>query len=119
MSETVSRHSLMPRDTDEDTEPDRPAAANLSTSRDHHCTAHTGTEAFVPYNTLKKPKVISLASRQKITPAQLATVTKVIIEEFAEMLTTLQNHMLQLTEPDTLYLTTQLHLAGKIGNHQN
>lgn len=41
----------------------------------------TGTTAFIPFNILQSPKLVSLATRMKITPAEQATYTKAVIEE--------------------------------------
>jgi len=47
----------------------------------HRRDTRTGTPAFVPHNILKSPKVVSLATRMKLTPAQQAAFPPAIIEE--------------------------------------
>ena len=47
----------------------------------HHRETRTGTAAFVPHDILKSPKVVSLATRMKLSPAQQAAFTQAIIEE--------------------------------------
>jgi len=47
----------------------------------HRRETRTGTAAFIPHDILKSPKVVSLATRMKISPAQQAAFTKAIIEE--------------------------------------
>ena len=41
----------------------------------------TGTEALVPPDILKRPKLVSLAARMNLTPAQQASFIKSIVEE--------------------------------------
>ena len=49
--------------------------------RSHHRTARTGTTAFIPHDILRRPLLVSLAARIKMTPAQQAAFTSVIITE--------------------------------------
>ena len=49
--------------------------------RVHRRTTRPGTAAFFPHNILRSPKLVSLATRLKMTPTQQATFTKAIIEE--------------------------------------
>ena len=48
-----------------------------------HVRVKTGTTAFIPHDILKLPKLVSLASRMKISPVQQAAFTEAIIEEAA------------------------------------
>ena len=41
----------------------------------------SGTDAFIPHDILKSPRLVSLAARIKMTPAQQAASTKTFIEE--------------------------------------
>ena len=52
--------------------------ANL---RSHKRTARTGTPAFIPHDIIKRPKLVALATRLKMTPAQQATYTEALIAE--------------------------------------
>lgn len=67
-----------------DTEYDPPIAGPSTSSggtRSHHRTARTGTKAFIPHDILKRPSLVSLATRLKMTPAQQAIYTKAVIVE--------------------------------------
>ena len=47
----------------------------------HKRVKKVGTEAFIPHDIMKSPKLVSLATRMKMTPAQQSAFTKAIIEE--------------------------------------
>ena len=47
----------------------------------HRRETRTGTAAFIPHDILKSPKVVSLATRMKLSPAQQAAFTQAIIQE--------------------------------------
>lgn len=49
--------------------------------KSHHRTARPGTSAFVPHDILKSPKLVSLATRIKLSPTEQAAYTKAIIQE--------------------------------------
>lgn len=57
------------------------STAHAHNTRSHHRTIRTGTYAFIPHDIIKRPDVISLATRLKMTPAQQALYTKVLIAE--------------------------------------
>lgn len=40
-----------------------------------------GTHAFIPHDIIKRPKLIALATRLRMTPAQQAAYSKALIEE--------------------------------------
>ena len=52
-----------------------------ASSVSHARTVFTGTHAFFPHDILKQPKVVSLATRLKLTPSQQAAFTETLIEE--------------------------------------
>ena len=41
----------------------------------------TVTEAFIPHNIMQSPKLVSLATRMKLTPSQHAAFTKAFVQE--------------------------------------
>ena len=43
--------------------------------------ARTGTTAFIPHDIIKRPKLVALATRLKMTPVQQAAYTKALISE--------------------------------------
>jgi len=47
----------------------------------HHRAARPGTAAFIPHDILKSPKLVSLATRMKLSPAEQAAYTQAIVEE--------------------------------------
>ena len=49
----------------------------------HHRVTHLGTIAFSPHDILKNPKLVSLATRIKLSPAEQAAYTQSIIEASA------------------------------------
>jgi hypothetical protein len=51
------------------------------TPRSHHRINRTGTSAFVPYDIIKRPRLVALATRLKMTPAQQAVYTEAVISE--------------------------------------
>lgn len=55
-------------------------STSTSTPRSHH-RKRSGTSAFIPHNILQSPKLVSLATRIKMTPAQQAMFTTGLIEE--------------------------------------
>ncbi|KAG0716500.1 hypothetical protein GWK47_009569 [Chionoecetes opilio] len=57
------------------------ATTDLSVTHSHHRKIHTGTSAFIPHDILKRPKLVSLATRMKMTPTQQAAFTTALIEE--------------------------------------
>lgn len=52
-----------------------------SKSQRKHRRVREGTKAFIPHNILQSPKLVSLATRMKLTPTQQAAFTKAFIEE--------------------------------------
>lgn len=52
-----------------------------TTPRTHHRATRIGTPAFIPHDIIKRPKLVALATRLKMTPAQQATYTKALIAE--------------------------------------
>jgi len=50
-------------------------------TRCHHRNKRTGTNLFIPYDIMKKPNLVSLATRLSMSPAQQAAYTKAIITE--------------------------------------
>lgn len=51
------------------------------TPRRHRRTARIGTPAFIPHDIVKRPKLVALATRLKMTPAQQAIYTEALIAE--------------------------------------
>jgi len=49
-------------------------------TRTHRRQRRTGTDAFIPFDILKSPNIVSLSTRMKISPAQQSALTKAIIE---------------------------------------
>jgi hypothetical protein len=49
------------------------------TPRSHHRSARTGTQTFVPHDIVKRPKLVALATRLKMTPTQQAAYTAALI----------------------------------------
>jgi len=54
---------------------------STTTRRSHHRTTRTGTTAFIPHDIIKRPKLVALATRLKMTPAQQAIYTEALIAE--------------------------------------
>ena len=50
-------------------------------SRNHHRQSRPGTTAFIPHDIHRRPRLVSLATRMRITPTQQAALTEAIIEE--------------------------------------
>ena len=57
------------------------AAGNSFTSRSHKRALHTRTSAFIPQDIVKQPKLVTLATRLKMTPVQQATYTAALVAE--------------------------------------
>lgn len=57
------------------------AGPSMSTPRSHHRTGRTGTVAFIPHDIIKRPKLVAIATRLKMTPTQQAAYTEALIEE--------------------------------------
>lgn len=49
--------------------------------KSHKRTVRTGTEAFIPHDIVKSPKLVGLATRIKMTAAQQAAFTEAFVEE--------------------------------------
>lgn len=49
--------------------------------RSHHRTVRTGTTAFIPHDIVRRPKLVALATRLKMTPTQQASYTQALIAE--------------------------------------
>lgn len=49
--------------------------------RKHRRVVHSGTEAFIPHNIMKSPKMVALATRMKMTPSQQAAFTEAFVQE--------------------------------------
>ena len=47
----------------------------------HKRVKKTGTSVFIPHDILKRPKLVSLSTRMKLTPSQQAAFTQCVIEE--------------------------------------
>lgn len=54
---------------------------STTTQRSHHRTTRTGTAAFIPHDIIKRPKLVALATRLRMTPAQQAIYTQALIAE--------------------------------------
>jgi hypothetical protein len=52
-----------------------------SQGKTHHRVARPGTAAFISHDILENPKLVSLATRIKLSPAEQAAYTQAIIEE--------------------------------------
>ena len=50
-------------------------------SRSHHRQSRPGTSAHIPHDIHKRPRLVSVATRMRITPTQQAALTEAIIEE--------------------------------------
>ena len=48
---------------------------------DHRRKSLSGTSAFIPHDILKRPKLVELATRLKMTPAQQAVYTEAVVAE--------------------------------------
>ena len=57
------------------------SSATPTKSRKHKRTVLSGTAAFIPHNILKSPKLVSLATRMRITPSQQSAFVETLIEE--------------------------------------
>lgn len=66
---------------DEDNNDEVLAIPGPSTSGTHHRVARPGTAAFIPHDILKNPRLVSLAARMKLSPAEQAAYTQAIVEE--------------------------------------
>jgi len=70
------------RSSSSETEGDIPFQVPAEAAAKSHCrVTRTGTTAFIPHNILKSPKIVSLATRMKLSPSQQAAFTQAIIEE--------------------------------------
>ena len=56
-------------------------AAIAQPLRSHHRSVRRGTSVFVPHDIIKRPKLVALAARMKMTPAQQHAYTEALIEE--------------------------------------
>ena len=54
---------------------------STTTPRSHHRTTRMGTTAFIPHDIIKRPKLVALATRLKMTPTQQAIYTEALIAE--------------------------------------
>jgi len=52
-----------------------------SQRKSHRRAVRLGTSAFIPHDILKSPKLVSLATRIKLSPAEQAAYTQAIVEE--------------------------------------
>lgn len=79
LSETLSTFN----DSNEDSSDEDSLAPGTSTDtkRSHHRKKRTGTSVFIPHDILQRPKLVSLATRMKLTPAQQSAFTEAFIEE--------------------------------------
>jgi len=60
------------------------SAASVSfgkTPRSHHRSTRTGTPAFITHDIIQRPKLVAIATRLKMTPAQQAAYTATLIAE--------------------------------------
>ena len=57
------------------------SGCSTSSRKSHHRTVRCGTEAFIPHDILKRPKLVALATRLRMTPAQQAAYTEALIAE--------------------------------------
>jgi len=60
---------------------DETTYASTITSRSHKRVGRTGTVGFIPHDIVKRPKLVALATRLRMTPTQQAAYTKAFIEE--------------------------------------
>lgn len=67
--------------TASDTEYGVASTSSTSTPSNHQRMVRTGSQVFIPHDILKSPKLVSLSTRMKISPAQQAAFTEVLIEE--------------------------------------
>lgn len=74
-----SRNSLSTTD-DEESEDDIGINSTKTPSRNHHQTCK-GTPAFIPHDILTHPKLVALATRMNMSPAQQAAYTEALISE--------------------------------------
>jgi hypothetical protein len=65
----------------DDDENDPTVPIPQTASRNRHRSVRAGTEAFIPHDILKRPSLVSLATRLKMTPTQQAAFTRGLIEE--------------------------------------
>ena len=72
---------------------------STTTPRSHHRTARTGTTAFIPHDIMKRPKLVALATRLKMTPVQQAIYTEALIAEAGEIHPRYRHHMQLLIRP--------------------
>ena len=58
-----------------------PSTSTPTTSRSHHRLVRPGTSVFIPHDIMKRPSLVTLATRMKMTPTQQAAFTEALIEE--------------------------------------
>jgi len=76
---TISVDTISTSDSDNNTGDD--LYMSTTSKRSHHRTKRTGTTAFIPHDIIKRPKLVALATRMKMTPAQQAVYTEALINE--------------------------------------
>ena len=54
---------------------------SVSRKRSHHRHRYTGTEAFIPHDILKRPSLVSVATRLNMSPMQQKAYTEALIHE--------------------------------------
>jgi hypothetical protein len=81
--DSQSQFSKIILDQNSSSEDEQPSTSFLPPPppKSHKRTAKTGTEAFIPHNILSSPRLVSLASRMKMTPTQQAAFTQAIVDE--------------------------------------
>lgn len=70
-----------PDDTKEAVDPLLGTSTPTGPRRKHRRVVHSGTEAFIPHNIMKSPKLVALATRMKMTPSQQAAFTEAFVHE--------------------------------------
>ena len=61
--------------------PSEDESTSARTPKSHHRAVRTGTTVSIPPNILQRPKLVALATRLKMTPAQQAIYTEALITE--------------------------------------
>jgi hypothetical protein len=77
-NKTVAQSSA---DTDSDDCLDNTDDVVVESARSHHRKSKSGTDAFIPYNILDNEKLVTLATRLKMTPTQQSAYTEALIQE--------------------------------------
>lgn len=65
---------------DEPEQPQLVSTANSSHRTNHHRSVRTGTAGFFPHNLMEQPKLVELATRLQMTPADQSVYTAAVVE---------------------------------------